>query len=163
MYTNTGYNIHGGFPFLFLPLLIPLCSPLFPFLAPLYLLGSPPSCDRIRPPWSQVACKLTSPSQPFPQSLPLQIPGTRFIKRLTITTSRTRRLLSGTSTTPYQFSWSLTNCTRLSLSQCTVTWAQTYLMSRSKKDVVTMDTCNTAWLWSKAHVAQLDSLYEAHK
>jgi hypothetical protein len=45
-------------------------SLLFPFLAPLYLLGNPPSCDRIRPPWSQVACKLTSPSQPFPQSLP---------------------------------------------------------------------------------------------
>jgi hypothetical protein len=40
------------------------------FLTPLYLLGNPPSCDRIRPPWSQVACKLTSPSQPFPQSLP---------------------------------------------------------------------------------------------
>ena len=38
-------------------------SLLLPFLTPLYLLGNPPSCDRIRPPWSRVACKLTSPFQ----------------------------------------------------------------------------------------------------
>ncbi len=36
-------------------------SLLLPFRTPLYLLENPPSCDRIRPPWSQVACKLTSP------------------------------------------------------------------------------------------------------
>jgi hypothetical protein len=58
MYTNTDYNIHGAIPLLFI-------SPCwFPFAPPsnsLYLLGNPPSCDRIRPPWSQVACKLTSP------------------------------------------------------------------------------------------------------
>jgi hypothetical protein len=48
----------------YLPLLIPFFASSF---SPLYLLGNPPSCDRIRPPWSQVACKLTSP---FPQSLP---------------------------------------------------------------------------------------------
>jgi hypothetical protein len=35
--------------------------PFAPPSNPLYLLGNPPSCDRIRPPWSQVACKLTSP------------------------------------------------------------------------------------------------------
>ncbi len=35
---------------------------LLPFLTPLYLLGNPPSCDMIHPPWSQVACKLTSSS-----------------------------------------------------------------------------------------------------
>ncbi len=42
---------------LYLPLLIPLCSPFYPLL----LTWNPPSCDRIRPPRSQVACKLTSP------------------------------------------------------------------------------------------------------
>jgi hypothetical protein len=60
MYTNTDYNIHGAFPLLFLlPLLIPLCLPLLP-LHPLLLTWNPPSCDRISPPRSQVACKLTS-------------------------------------------------------------------------------------------------------
>jgi hypothetical protein len=71
-------------------------SLLLPSLTLLYLLGNPPSCDRIRPPWSQVACKLTSPSQPFLHPYPLQIPRTQVIKRLTMTTSRLRRLLSGT-------------------------------------------------------------------
>jgi hypothetical protein len=42
-------------------------SLLLPFLTPLYLLGNPPSCDRIRPPWSPVACKLNSP---FPSPCP---------------------------------------------------------------------------------------------
>ncbi len=32
---------------------------LAPFSIPLYLLGNPPCCDRIRPPWSQVADKLS--------------------------------------------------------------------------------------------------------
>jgi hypothetical protein len=40
-----------------LPLLVPLCSTCNPLL----LTWNPPSCDRIRPPRSQVACKLTSP------------------------------------------------------------------------------------------------------
>jgi hypothetical protein len=58
MYMCTDYNIHGAFPLLFhLPLLIPFA----PFSNPLLLTWNPPSCDRIRPPWSQVACKLTSP------------------------------------------------------------------------------------------------------
>jgi hypothetical protein len=51
-------------PCFFLPLLIPL---LLPFPVPLYLLGNPPSCDRICPPWSPIACKLNSPF-PFPCS-----------------------------------------------------------------------------------------------
>jgi hypothetical protein len=85
----------------YLPLLNPFCSP---FESPL-LTWNPPSCDRIRPPWSQVACKLTSPfstlSQPFPHPSPLQIPGTQITKRLTMTTSRIRLLLSGTAPTVY--------------------------------------------------------------
>jgi hypothetical protein len=48
------------------PLLTSLCSP---FYSPL-LTWNPPCCDRIRPPWSQVARKLISP---FP-SLPISIP-----------------------------------------------------------------------------------------
>ncbi len=50
----------------YFPLLIPLC---FPFLSPL-LTWNPPCCDRIRPPWSQVARKLI---YPFP-SLPIPSP-----------------------------------------------------------------------------------------
>jgi hypothetical protein len=45
----------------------------FPFVSlsnPLLLTWNPPSCDRIRPPRSQVACKLTSPVPPFTQTLP---------------------------------------------------------------------------------------------
>ncbi len=44
IYTYTGYDIHGAIP-------------LLPFLFPFHLLGNPPCCDRIRPPWSQVADK----------------------------------------------------------------------------------------------------------
>ncbi len=54
------YNVHYTWrtPLAFyLPSLIPLCSPFDPLL----LTWNPPSCDRIRPPRSQVACKLTSP------------------------------------------------------------------------------------------------------
>jgi hypothetical protein len=58
MYTNINYNIHGAIPLLFIS---PCWFRFAPPLNPLYLLGNPPSCDRIRPPWSQVACKLTSP------------------------------------------------------------------------------------------------------
>jgi hypothetical protein len=46
-------------------------SPFAPPSSPLDLLGNPPSCDRIRPPWSQVACKLTSP---FPTLSPIPSP-----------------------------------------------------------------------------------------
>ncbi len=46
-------------------------TPFAPLSNPLYLLGNPPSCDRIRPPRSQVACKLTSP---FPTLSPIPPP-----------------------------------------------------------------------------------------
>ncbi len=53
-------------------------SPLLPFLTPLYLLGNPPSCDRIRPPWSLVACKLYSPfPSPCPYTPSSKIPTSR--------------------------------------------------------------------------------------
>ncbi len=93
MYTYTGYNIYGAIPLLFyLPLLIPFC-PLF--WSPLLTWNSP-SFDRIRPPRSQVACKLTSPFSTLSHPSPLQIPSTQVTKRLTKTTSRIRLLLSGT-------------------------------------------------------------------
>ncbi len=49
-----------------LPLPLPLSSPLYPLL----LTWNPPSCDRNRPPRSQVACKLTLPCPPFTQTFP---------------------------------------------------------------------------------------------
>jgi hypothetical protein len=94
MYTSTDYNIRGAFP---LPFSFPFADspcPLAPLSDPLLLTWNPPSCDRIRPPWSQVACKLTSP---FPKPSPLQIPRTQDAQRLTETTSRwIRRLQTGT-------------------------------------------------------------------
>ncbi len=74
MYTYTGYNIYGAVPLLFFPLADSL---LLPFLSPLYLLGNPPCCDRIRPSWSQVTRKLTSPFSTLPIPSPLQIPSTQ--------------------------------------------------------------------------------------
>ncbi len=78
-----------------LPLLIPLC---FPFVFPSTYLA-PSSCDRNRPPPSQVACKLTLFAPPFTQlSHPLPIPRTPTAQRLTMTTSGIfRLLLSGTT------------------------------------------------------------------
>jgi hypothetical protein len=88
------YNVHGAFPLLYcLPLLIPLA----PLSNPLSLTWNPPSCDRIRPPRSQVTCKLTSPFSTLSPPFPLQIPRTQVTQRLTKTTlRRIRRLLSGT-------------------------------------------------------------------
>jgi hypothetical protein len=58
-------------PYLSLPLLVPLCSP---FVSPSTYLA-PSSCDRNRPPQSQVACKVTPFAPPFTQlSHPFQIP-----------------------------------------------------------------------------------------
>jgi hypothetical protein len=54
-------TIHGAFPLLLSPLAGFPLSPLRPLFNPLLLPWNPPSCDRIRPPQSQVACKLTSP------------------------------------------------------------------------------------------------------
>jgi hypothetical protein len=71
IYTDKGNNlqctiIHGASPCFYLPLLTLLCSPFNPFL----LTWNPPSCDRIRPPRSQVACELTSPVPPFSPTPP---------------------------------------------------------------------------------------------
>ncbi len=78
----------------FSPLLAPFCSP---FVSPSTYLA-PSSCDRNRPPQSQVACKLTPFVPPFTQPTPsLQIPRTPTAQRLTKTTSGIfRLLLSGT-------------------------------------------------------------------
>ena len=85
------------FPLLFLsPCWLPFVSP----LCPLLLTWHPPSCDRNRPPRSQVACKLTPYAPPFTQPTPsLQIPRTPTAQRLTKTTSGIfQLLLSGTAT-----------------------------------------------------------------
>jgi hypothetical protein len=80
--------IHGAFPL--------LCSPL---LVPFYLLGTLQLCQD-RPPQSQVPCKLTPTAPPFTQPTPpLQIPRIPTAQRLTKTTSGIfRLLLSGTLT-----------------------------------------------------------------
>ncbi len=91
------------------PLLAPLC---FPFVSPFTYLA-PSSCDRNRPPQSQVACKLTLFAPPFTHPTPpLQIPRTPTALRLTKTTSGIiRLLLSGTGSF---FQWSsvpyINNC-----------------------------------------------------
>jgi hypothetical protein len=87
--------IHGAIPLALLsPCRIPFVSPLHSLL----LTWHPPSCDRNRPPRSQVACKLTPFAPPFTQPTPsLQIPRTPTAPRLTKTTSGIfRLLLSGT-------------------------------------------------------------------
>ncbi len=77
-----------------LPLLAPLCSP---FVFPSTYLA-PSSCDRNRPPQSQVACKLTLFAPPFTHPTPpLQSPRSPTAQRLTKTTSGIFwLLLSGT-------------------------------------------------------------------
>jgi hypothetical protein len=73
-----------------LSLLVPFCSP---FMSPFTYLA-PSSCDRNRPPPSQVTCKLTLFAPPFTQlSHPFQIPRTPTAQRLTKTTSGIFRLL----------------------------------------------------------------------
>ena len=70
------------FSFPLLPLLFPLYSPLYPYST--YL--APSSCDRNRPPSSQVACKLTLFTPPFTQlSHPFQFPRTPTAQHLTTT------------------------------------------------------------------------------
>ncbi len=80
--------IHGVVSFTLLP--ISPCSPCHFSFTPLctpstYL--APSSCDRNRPPPSQVACKLTLFAPPFTQlSHPFQLPRTPTTQRLTTTT-----------------------------------------------------------------------------
>ncbi len=68
--------IHGVFSFL--PLPNPLAPLAVPLLLPFVSLSTylaPSSCDRIRPPSPQVACKLTLFAPPFTQlSHPSQLP-----------------------------------------------------------------------------------------
>ncbi len=93
IYANTDYNVHGTFPLLYC---LPLPIPLTPLSNPLSFTWNPPCCDRIRPPRSQVACKLTSPFSTLSPTLPppnSQNPG---YQHLTKTTLRIRHLLSGT-------------------------------------------------------------------
>ncbi len=97
LYTRTQitmYMVHSPC-FIVFPCLFPLL-PLLPFPIPFHLLGTLLCCDRIRPPQSQVACKLTSSSSTLFPTLPppnSQDPG---YQRLTKTTLRIRHLLSGT-------------------------------------------------------------------
>ncbi len=61
------YNYTRRVPLAFIsPCQFPFSPPLYPLL----LTWNPPSCDRICPPRSQVACKLTSLVPPFTQTLP---------------------------------------------------------------------------------------------
>ncbi len=84
---------------------LPLPVPLLPFCTPFTYL-EPSSCDRYRPPRSQVACKLTLPCPTPHPTLPLQIPRTPTDPRLTKTTSGIfRNLLSGTSAIPLFFNF----------------------------------------------------------
>jgi hypothetical protein len=80
--------IHGVVSFLFsqFPLAPLAVSLLLPF-ASLSTYLAPSSCDRNRPPPSQVACKLTLFAPPFTQlSHPFQLPRTPTTQRLTTTT-----------------------------------------------------------------------------
>jgi hypothetical protein len=75
-------------------LLYPLPNPLAPLAVPLLLpfvslstYLAPSSCDRIRPPSPQVACKLTLFAPPFTQLFhPFQLPRNPTAQRLTTTT-----------------------------------------------------------------------------
>ncbi len=76
--------------FLLPPFSVSPCSPCCFFLLPFVPLSTylaPSSCDRNRPPPSQVACKLTLFAPPFTQlSHPSQLPRTPSAQRLTTTT-----------------------------------------------------------------------------
>ncbi len=64
---NTVTYLHGAIPLVFFsPCWFPLCPP---FVSPSTYLA-PSSCDRNRPPQSQVACKLTPFAPPFTPPLP---------------------------------------------------------------------------------------------
>ena len=64
--TITMYNYTRRIPLAFVS---PCQFPLSPLLYPLLLTWNPPSCDRNRPPQSQVACKLTPPIH-YPANVP---------------------------------------------------------------------------------------------
>ncbi len=91
---NTITYIHGAFPLAFpTPGWFPFAPLCVPFVFPSTYLA-PSSCDRNRPPPSQVACKLTPFAPPFTQlTHPSQIPRTPPAPRLTMTTTGIFRLL----------------------------------------------------------------------
>jgi hypothetical protein len=96
---NTITYIHGAFPLAFpTPCWFPFAPLCVPFVFPSTYLA-PSSCDRNRPPPSQVTCKLTPFAPPFTQlTHPSQIPRTPPAPRLTMTTSGIFRLsLFGTT------------------------------------------------------------------
>ncbi len=102
MYTNTDYSIHGASPCFLSPLadslLLPLLDPLTYLETLLAVTGSVHLGLRLLVNWPPLC-------QPFPNPPPPQIPRTQIIKRLTMTTSRIRLLLSGTVTLqPYDIS-----------------------------------------------------------
>jgi hypothetical protein len=89
--TYTVYMAHSRL--LFPPLAISFAPLCVPFVSPSTYLA-PSSCDRNRPPFSQVACKLTPFAPPFTQlTHPSQIPRTPPTPRLSMTTSGIFRLL----------------------------------------------------------------------
>ncbi len=89
LYTRHNY-IYTWRGFFFTPLPIPpapLAVPLLLPFVPLSTYLAPSSCDRNRPPSSQVACKLTLFAPPFTQLFhPFQLPRTPTAQRLTTTT-----------------------------------------------------------------------------
>jgi hypothetical protein len=96
MYTGADYDVYGAFPLL---LLSPCCLPFVSPFDPLLLTWNAPSCDRICPPRSQIACKLTSPVLTLSPNPPPPNSRNPNHPRLTKTTSGIiRSLLSGTTT-----------------------------------------------------------------
>jgi hypothetical protein len=95
--TVLGYGAISCYSPCWFPFAISPCQ-FLPFLKSLLLTWNPSSCVvRSRPPWSQVARKLTSPSPfpphskfPSPQGIP------NLIMRPTKTTSRSQLYMSGT-------------------------------------------------------------------
>jgi hypothetical protein len=115
----TSIQLHiymSQFPLFFSPL---AGSLLFIFMSP-YTYLAPSSCDRNRPPPSQVACELTPFAPPFTQlSHPFQIPGTPTAQRLTTSTSGIfRLLLSGTQLAQTFIMYTNTGCIYMAHSPC---------------------------------------------
>jgi hypothetical protein len=90
LFFYTCYNYIYTWRGFFCPFPVPLAPPAVPLLlsfVPLSTYLAPSSCDRNRPPSSQVACKLTLFAPPFTQlSHPSQLPSTPATQRLTTTT-----------------------------------------------------------------------------
>ena len=113
IYTWRGF-FFTPFPIPPAPLAVPLLLPFVPLST--YL--APSSCDRNRPPSSQVACKLTLFAPPFTQLFhPFQLPRNPTAQRLTTTTLGPLR--SSMRNTPFPRSavvvW--TGCLRRALPQ----------------------------------------------